>query len=126
LEIAACARRQRAFALIVADLDNFKDINDTFGHEKGDEVLREVAKRLREELRETDTVARLGGDEFAILLGDTDQALACSLAKRILHSFATPLEIAGTAIDISASLGIAMYPAHRLDAPSLPRRAHTP
>ena len=123
LEIAGCARLNRSFALVVADLDNFKDINDTFGHERGDEVLREVATRLRGELRPTDMVARLGGDEFAILLSQADEHLAVNLAERLLQSFSRPLEIGGVSIDLSASLGIAMYPAHGIDSLALLRKA---
>ena len=122
-EIARGARLNTTFALVVADLDNFKDINDTFGHERGDEVLREVATRVRGELRPTDTVARLGGDEFAILLGQADEHLATSVAQRLLQSFSRPLEVGGVAIDLSASLGIAMYPAHGVDALTLLRKA---
>jgi len=83
-------RNQQPLALLVMDLDRFKEINDTFGHHGGDEVLRQVAVRLRSELRESDTIARLGGDEFAIILPDVpDEAAAGITAGRLLQGAAT-------------------------------------
>jgi diguanylate cyclase (GGDEF)-like protein/PAS domain S-box-containing protein len=107
------ARSQRMSALLFIDLDGFKPVNDTQGHQAGDEVLRAVASRLRETTREIDTVARLGGDEFAVLLdGVEDEAEAAAAAERILAALAEPFDIDGShAAEITASVGIALQSA---------------
>jgi diguanylate cyclase (GGDEF)-like protein len=96
-------------AVIFLDLDGFKNVNDGLGHVAGDQLLQEVAARLRQAVRNSDTVARLGGDEFAILIEQSPAAVEESegVAERILRSLATPVELEGQAVTVSASLGIA-------------------
>jgi diguanylate cyclase (GGDEF)-like protein/PAS domain S-box-containing protein len=110
-------------ALLVTDLDRFKEINDTFGHHAGDLLIDEVADRITSDLRETDTVARLGGDEFAIILPGADQTGAGRVAQKIIAALQRPFEIEGTAHEISVSIGIAVYPQHGEDVDTLLRRA---
>ncbi len=94
-------------AVIVADLDRFKDVNDKFGHLGGDAVLLGTAERLRAAVRVTDTVARLGGDEFGVLLPGSSAEVAEAVARRILDAFAAPFEADGTRVQVAASLGVA-------------------
>lgn len=97
------------FAVMVLDLDRFKSINDTLGHLLGDQLLVEVAPRLKAHLRAIDTVARFGGDEFAVLLEDvSDVAVACRTAERILNELTQPFSIANHELLITASIGIVM------------------
>ena len=97
-------------ALMFIDLDKFKVINDSFGHQAGDQALVSVAQRLQHSVRETDTVARLGGDEFVILLDGADAcAKAEQIAEKILHELANPLQFGADSCVISASIGIAYY-----------------
>lgn len=119
------ARRNReSFALMALDLDRFKQINDSLGHHAGDLVLQETAERLMSTLRQSDTVARMGGDEFALLLPTaTNAEEATVVAKKILLLLSKPLVIDGRSIDIGASLGIALFPQHGDDAPTLVRRS---
>lgn len=113
----AMARAQRDgshFALLFCDLDDFKPINDAFGHEAGDAILRQVAARLLEERRATDTVARLGGDEFVILLSDLHElnevrAAAVGVARQLLAAIGIPFNSGGQLFELSASIGIALY-----------------
>ena len=105
-------RAAATFAVLVMDLDRFKQINDTLGHQAGDAVLREVALRLRICLRSQDTPARLGGDEFAALLPGVDAAGAVRVASRIVRAMRTPFEIDGVGRAIGISIGIAMFPEH--------------
>ncbi len=122
--IVAARRKEGAFALLYLDLDNFKSINDTYGHEVGDLALRSVAERLRNCVRESDTVARLGGDEFVLLVNDTvDEGAAAIVAEKANAALTRPLPIDGCRHTIGASIGIALYPRHGEDADSLIRRA---
>ena len=106
-------RQARRLALLFIDLDGFKPVNDSFGHATGDQLLREVAQRLRTLARESDTVARLGGDEFVLLLEDVVDAAACAaLALRLIQSLSEPIEVGGRLQHVSASVGIAVYPEH--------------
>jgi diguanylate cyclase (GGDEF)-like protein/PAS domain S-box-containing protein len=108
----ALARSTRAggtIAVLVLDLDGFKQVNDSLGHDAGDQLLRTVAERLNETVRATDTVARFGGDEFAVLLDGADEALAVSLARRALARLAEPAAVAGRELPVAASIGIAVY-----------------
>ena len=98
-------------AVMLMDLNNFKQINDNFGHESGDKVLRQLAPRLRIGLRQSDTVARLGGDEFAFVLeGIQDQADGLFVTQKILRSFQGPIQLKGTPYLLSASIGISVFP----------------
>jgi len=104
-------REDRRIALLFVDLDGFKLINDTLGHELGDEVLREVANRLRDTVRETDLVARVGGDEFVLLLhGHEHRDSAAQVAERVIAEIERPLLLGGQDIALSASVGIAVFP----------------
>jgi diguanylate cyclase (GGDEF)-like protein/PAS domain S-box-containing protein len=97
-------------ALMFIDLDKFKEINDNFGHQAGDQALISVAKRLQHSVRETDTVARLGGDEFVILLDGTEAcAKAEQIAEKILQELATPLQFGLDVCVVTASIGLAYY-----------------
>lgn len=101
------------FGLICIDLDLFKQVNDTLGHEAGDALLREVARRLSGAIRATDVVARLGGDEFAVVVGGPlDLAGARTVAQNILRALAPAMEINGQVVPIRASLGLAVAPVH--------------
>lgn len=113
---------ERPLALIFIDLDHFKPINDTFGHETGDQLLKQVAERMRHCVREEDLVARLGGDEFVILLPDTDAA-ALAVADKLHQSLHHPFSIEQQALCISGSIGVALYPEHGTDPKTLMHHA---
>ncbi len=120
--ILQAQRAKTGLALLLLDLDRFKEINDTFGHQHGDEVLRQVAERLRQVLRTTDTVARLGGDEFAIVLpGGGDDALV--VAHKIAQEMQRPVAVEGQSVHLGASIGVALYSAHGRDLATLLRQA---
>ncbi len=109
--IAMSSRGYYHFALLYFDLDEFKRINDTLGHDSGDELLKEVARRLISRLREEDTIARLGGDEFAVILsGISDRRQAALIATNLQQAFALPVKLAGHDVSISASIGITIAP----------------
>jgi diguanylate cyclase (GGDEF)-like protein len=111
--VARARRTGEAFALVLADLDGFKKINDSLGHEAGDAVLKGVATRMRAAVRDTDTVARLGGDEFALLLTDVDPSGSfASVSTRLLQAIGEPVCLHGNTLRVTGSLGIAVYPAH--------------
>jgi len=105
-------RDERGLAVLLIDLDGFKEINDALGHHAGDLVLQEVATRLRGALRASDTVARLGGDEFAVLLPATDVNRAELAARKVLHDLLHPFVVDGRPLIVSASIGIAGVPWH--------------
>ena len=110
-ELASARRYGRRPALLFLDLDRFKPINDTYGHEAGDAMLRSVATRLRDELRESDLVCRQGGDEFVVLLPDhVDQTGLEQLARKLLEAIERPHEVAGIELQVSACIGIATFP----------------
>ncbi|HEU0167752.1 MAG TPA: EAL domain-containing protein [Chloroflexota bacterium] len=135
--IYAAARTSGSLALLLMDLDHFKEVNDTFGHHYGDQLLRQVGPRLRSALhgplslpqgravlRESDTIARLGGDEFAVLLPTSGDAFsAAEAAERIIRALQEPFVVEGQSLEIGASIGIALYPDHGNDAQTLYRRA---
>lgn len=116
-------REDRQLALIVMDLDGFKEINDSYGHHVGDLVLQEVGRRLRTLLRESDTVARLGGDEFSVLMPSADEKVASAAAKKISAALANPIEVHEKKLYIGVSIGIALYPEHGEDTITLMQKA---
>jgi diguanylate cyclase (GGDEF)-like protein/PAS domain S-box-containing protein len=119
------ARRARgSMALLIMDLDRFKEVNDTFGHHFGDVLLKAVAFRLKNQLTSADMVARLGGDEFAIVLADAVDARSVAMAaRRILNTLQQPFVVDGQVLEVGASIGIALFPTHGNDARTLLRRA---
>jgi diguanylate cyclase (GGDEF)-like protein len=122
--ISEAHRYHRQLAVAFLDLDRFKQINDTLGHEAGDQLLQEVAKRLRASVRESDTVARLGGDEFVVLLPELgDATYAASVAQKILSVIAKPFTLIGHEFRITASIGISAYPEDGLDEQTLTKNA---
>ena len=110
--IQHCTRHKTTLSLLIIDLDGFKEVNDTLGHQVGDRLLEQVGRRLSSSLRNIDTVARLGGDEFAILLPDDSESEATEVARKILHLLGDPFFIQETELYVSASIGIATYPVH--------------
>ncbi|GAC1317910.1 MAG: hypothetical protein NVSMB2_12190 [Chloroflexota bacterium] len=98
--------QRQAASLLLIDLDRFKDVNDTLGHQAGDVVLQQVARRFRDIVHTSDAVARLGGDEFAVLLSGSGIAGAVRVAQKLIHSLDAPLMFGGTPLDIGASIGI--------------------
>lgn len=117
-------RNQKLLAVCFIDLDNFKPVNDNFGHETGDQLLVEVAKRLLDSVRGDDTVSRLGGDEFALLLNDVNSEKECMRTlDRILHKLEMPFLINGQSHYISASIGSTLYPSDDEDVDTLLRHA---
>jgi diguanylate cyclase (GGDEF)-like protein/PAS domain S-box-containing protein len=124
--IQRAMREDSRLALLFIDLDRFKAINDTLGHDIGDELLREVATRIKSRLRGMDTVARMGGDEFVLLIEDLDDpGHSAVLAGEIVADITQPLEIQGHDIRVGASIGIACFPEDGDDALSLMKHADT-
>jgi diguanylate cyclase (GGDEF)-like protein/PAS domain S-box-containing protein len=121
--IVSSRRSGAAFALLLLDLDGFKEINDAFGHHVGDELLRHVAMRLNGALRESDTVARLGGDEFAVLLPGTDSAGASATARKVLQGLERPFDVGGRQLNVAGSIGIAAHPDHGMTSATLLQHA---
>jgi len=122
--ILASRRDQTGIALMILDLDRFKEVNDTLGHHNGDLLLQEIGTRLRGGLRESDSVARLGGDEFGLLLPNVaDGAEALMLGERVRAVLRRPFTLEGVTLDVEASIGIAIYPEHGDDVDSLLQRA---
>lgn len=103
-------RGRREVALLYFDLDRFKEVNDTLGHDAGDQLLRAVADRVGQSIRAGDTLARLGGDEFGLLLADTSEEGAAQAAKRVLDLLHAPIELLGQTLRVTASIGIAIFP----------------
>ena len=108
----ALAVQEGAVALVLLDLDRFKEVNDTLGHHVGDQLLVAVARRLSKALRPGDTVARLGGDEFALLLPEADSEVALKTATRARAALSEPFVLGGLLVDVAASAGIAVSPEH--------------
>jgi diguanylate cyclase (GGDEF)-like protein len=139
LAIARARRHDVGVAVMLIDIDDFKLVNDSLGHEAGDELIRRLAERLREATRETDLVARQGGDEFLLLLADLERTpasglpdgaetpalIAESVVTRIQEALRTPFDIGGTEVYVTASIGIGLFPNHGQDALELMRNADT-
>jgi len=125
LEVAvATAERERTpLALLLMDLDHFKEVNDSFGHAAGDELLRQVASRLTDAIRRSDSLGRLGGDEFAFVLPGTDEVGATILAQSILETLKAPIVVDDQPVEVGASIGVALFPRHGEDGHALLRRA---
>lgn len=119
-------RHGRRLAVMFIDLDRFKLINDNLGHEAGDMMLRELARRLKLRLRQGDTVARLGGDEFVMLLEEiTSPHDTLPIAQKLVRELAAPLVLAGQHVSVTASIGISTYPDDSMDAATLLRHSDT-
>jgi diguanylate cyclase (GGDEF)-like protein len=122
--LAAATCSEGEIALLLIDLDRFKEINDSLGHSYGDKLLCQVGPRLRSVLRDGDTVARLGGDEFAVLLPSVDGvAEAQAVAERLREALHRPFDVDGVALDVEASVGIVLSPWHGTDTEELLRNA---
>ena len=118
--LSVAKRHHQMAALMLLDIDRFKVVNDTMGHEAGDDLLREIAARLQTCIRDSDTVSRLGGDEFALVFADVGEIQhVTKLAQKVLSQFDTPVIIGGREVFSSASIGIALYPADTEGADSL-------
>lgn len=124
--VESAKRYRRKFAMLFIDLDGFKRVNDTLGHEAGDTLLREMATRFRESLRASDIVARVGGDEFVVLVqGVNDASQVATVARKTLSATAKPVNVFGRECCVTASIGIALYPGDAQDEQSLMQRADT-
>jgi diguanylate cyclase (GGDEF)-like protein/PAS domain S-box-containing protein len=121
--IAAARRRNEPLTLLLVDLDEFKSVNDSFGHHVGDALLTQVGPRFHRHLRDTDTVARLGGDEFAIVLPGVDGPGASRVAASLLSALEEPFRVDSEALHIGASVGIVVYPDHGETTEALLQRA---
>jgi diguanylate cyclase (GGDEF)-like protein len=109
--ISKATRHNNNVALFFIDLDNFKNINDAYGHKMGDKILIHVANNIKKVIRQEDTLARIGGDEFSLIIEDvSDKNYIDILAKKILNSVSTPLKYDNKTIDISCSIGISIFP----------------
>ena len=123
-EIHHAGRRGTAFALLFIDLDRFKVVNDSLGHEQGDTLLRAVAQRLASTLRPEDLLARLGGDEFVLLVRDVSTPFpVTALAQRLIDTLATPFAVGRTELLVTASVGISLFPSDGRDAATLLKHA---
>jgi diguanylate cyclase (GGDEF)-like protein/PAS domain S-box-containing protein len=123
LAIRAAIRTGEALAVLLLDLNDFKDVNDTLGHQAGDVLLKQVAERIGTCLRDADTVARLGGDEFGILLAEADLAGAASVAWKLEQALDPVFSIGGHDVEMRASVGITLVPEHGDNVDDLLRRA---
>ncbi|MEJ2461935.1 MAG: EAL domain-containing protein [Candidatus Thiodiazotropha sp.] len=122
--IARCHRNDTSVAVCYLDIDGFKPINDTYGHDIGDLILIETAQRLQASVREGDTVSRIGGDEFVLILGELTGLEQCLLIlDRILHCIAQPIAIDDQVVEVRASIGLTLYPEDDADADILVRHA---
>jgi diguanylate cyclase (GGDEF)-like protein len=111
MALSLSRRNGSAAALMFLDLDGFKEVNDSYGHDAGDALLREIAKRLRSSLRETDTVARSGGDEFLLVITDLQSPESVTgTAGKILRALMAPFVFNGFPLSVGASIGISLFP----------------
>lgn len=116
-------RQAMFFSVILMDLNRFKAVNDSYGHNVGDLLLGEFARRLKSSVRKMDTVARLGGDEFVIILESLDHDGAIQLADKLVKTIVEPFLLSGHELDVGVSMGIALYPEHGQDCTTLVNRA---
>jgi diguanylate cyclase (GGDEF)-like protein len=122
--IATAKRNTMQVGLLFLDLDEFKPVNDTLGHEAGDLLLKEAARRIKDCVRESDTVGRIGGDEFVAILPDIATVQDATLAAdKIRNVLSQPFHLANWTLSISSSIGIAIYPDHGNDEAMLLRNA---
>lgn len=122
--ITAAKREKSHMALMFIDLDKFKPINDSLGHHIGDLLLKEVAGRMLECMRESDTAGRVGGDEFVVLLPSVEEEDdAMAVAEKIRHALFEPFKVSGNVLNISSSIGVAVYPEHGVDEKTLLKNA---
>jgi diguanylate cyclase (GGDEF)-like protein len=117
--IARARRDHKRFGVLFLDIDDFKSINDTAGHDAGDDVLRSVADRIRSCVRASDTVSRLGGDEFILVVEDADGVGAVSVAEKVRAAMAVPIIRQRKRLVVTGSVGISLYPDHAGDAQGL-------
>jgi diguanylate cyclase (GGDEF)-like protein/PAS domain S-box-containing protein len=123
-EIKKCRRDGLQLAILFMDLDHFKEVNDSLGHDSGDLLLIEAARRIRECVRESDTVARMGGDEFTVILTEqNDKSTLEHILQKLLHSLATVFQLGDEQVFVSASIGITMYPADAAEVENLLKNA---
>ncbi len=122
-EVLAAQGEQRSMAVLVLDIDRFKDVNDTFGHHHGDLLLQQVGIRLQHIVPAPDVVSRLSADEFAVLLSNADEARAEAVASAIHHALEEPCNVDGYPVQTDVSIGASLYPVHAHDAITLLRRA---
>jgi two-component system cell cycle response regulator len=124
LALAHARRNKGTMAVMYLDLDEFKQINDTMGHDAGDTLLRMVAARLVAAVRQEDTVARLGGDEFVILLGELSHADSMTkLVSKVMQAMSQPYRIQGRTVTMTGSVGVSIYPTHGEDVDTLMKSA---
>jgi diguanylate cyclase (GGDEF)-like protein/PAS domain S-box-containing protein len=123
-KIEDCRATSTSFAVAILDIDNFKDINDVYGHETGDVLLRTVSERIRTAIRPTDVLARFGGDEFTLILSPSaEEAELKSLMDRVRQSIRAPLDLSVAKATVDASIGISLFPRHGSDASELVKKA---
>jgi diguanylate cyclase (GGDEF)-like protein len=123
VSLAQARREQGSCAVLLLDLDRFKEVNDTLGHAFGDDVLQVVAQRLLHVVRRGDMLARLGGDEFLVILEGAEETVAAERARRLIESLDAPFVLATAQVSLDASVGVAVFPKHADDAAALLRRA---
>ena len=119
-----CNRHNKSLAVVFLDLDGFKHVNDTYGHDVGDELLVALSVRMKEALREGDSLARIGGDEFVAVLADLNDVADCEpVLERLLLSASDPVTVGNLVLNVSASIGVTLYPQDSVDADQLMRHA---
>ncbi|MEO7760770.1 MAG: EAL domain-containing protein [Casimicrobiaceae bacterium] len=127
--LALAKREQQQVAVLFLDFDHFKRINDTLGHDTGDQLLQQVAQRLSSTMRESDLVARLGGDEFVLVLTGLNMAQSAhelmQLVERVRQTFNSPFSVKGQDLSLTVSIGVSLFPDDGIDAPSLIKQADT-
>jgi len=121
--IEDCRRHQREFALVILDLNQFKEVNDTYGHDQGDELLRQFADRVGYIIRAADTFARMGGDEFIMLLHDVSDESCILMCERVKESILRPYSLKEAEVNIGLSAGAAIFPKHGEEPATLMRHA---